>query len=288
MPEDPDDKEDLEDFDIDGERGEPVVDADGVLIPPPPRRPALPPGLIAAGGLLLLALVAVFFVLRKPTPAPTASPAVADATPVPTPFPDTPVDLPALSGSDAYVREAAKGLSSHPQLGAWLAAPDLVRTLTVVIQNVAEGRSPSRFLSFLTPSSRYAAVQKGRVLVPDPKSHAAYDALADGVAAIDVAECARVYRLLAPLFGAAFAELGYPATEFEKTVARAVEVLRSTPVREEMTLRQGKVFLEFADPKLEALPLAQKHLLRMGPRNARLIQGKAAEIAQALGLSAQT
>jgi hypothetical protein len=30
------------------------------------------------------------------------------------------------------------------------------------------------------------------------------------------------------------------------------------------------------------LPLAHKHLLRMGSRNARLIQAKAAELAQAL------
>ena len=281
----PDDQDDLEDFEIDGERKDPPLDADGLLIPPPPRRPSVPPGLLAAGGLLLAALVAVFFVLRKPAPAPTVSPAVMEATPVPTPLGETPVSLPALAESDAFVREAAKALSAHPQLGAWLAAPDLVRTLTVVVQNVAEGRSPSRFLPFLTPSTHYAAIQKGGLLLADPKSHAAYDAFADGVAALDAAECARVYRLLAPLFGAAFAELGYPATEFEKTVSRAVDVLRSTPVRGDITLRQGKVFLEFADPKLESLRLAQKHLLRMGPRNARLIQGKAAEIAQALGLT---
>jgi hypothetical protein len=288
MPDNPDDPDDLEDFEIGGKRDEPLVDADGLLIPPPPRRPSVPPGLLAAGGLLLAAIVAVFFVLRKPAAPPAVSPPVAEPTPVPTPPAEPPVDLPALAESDAFVREAAKGLSSHPQLGAWLAAPDLVRTLTVVIQNVADGRSPSRFLSFLTPGSRYAAVQKGKVLVADPKSHAAYNAFADGVAALDANECARVYRLLAPLFGAAFAELGYPATEFEKTVARAVDVLRATPVRDEIRLRQGKVFLEFADPKLEGLPLAQKHLLRMGPRNARLVQGKAAEIAQALGLSAQS
>jgi len=280
----PDDPDELEDFEIDGERKEPLLDADGLLIPPPPRRPSVPPGLLAAGGLLLTALIAAFFFLRKGDKPPAPSVPTVEATPAPSGPTEAQPILPALAESDAYVREVAKGLSAHPQLGAWLAAPDLVRTLTVVVQNVADGRSPSRFLPFLTPQSRYAAVQKGGVLVADPKSHAAYDAFADGVAALDAAECARVYRLLAPLFGAAFAELGYPATEFEKTVSRAVDVLRSTPVRDDITLRRGKVFLEFADPKLESLRLAQKHLLRMGPRNARLIQGKAAEIAQALGL----
>jgi hypothetical protein len=41
----------------------------------------------------------------------------------------------------------------------------------------------------------------------------------------------------------------------------------------------------FSDPKLEALGPVEKHLLRMGPRNARLVQAKAREIEGALGLS---
>ena len=176
------------------------------------------------------------------------------------------MSLPTLAESDAFVRDAAKGLSTHPQLGAWLAARGLVRTLTVSVQNIGEGRSPALFLPFLTPTVRFQAVQKGSLLVADPKSYAAYDDFADGVAALDAAECARVYGILAPLFAAAYADLGYPGPDFPKAVARAVAVLAATPVADtEVALRRGPSFFEFADPKLEGLSLAQKHLLRMGP-----------------------
>jgi hypothetical protein len=42
----------------------------------------------------------------------------------------------------------------------------------------------------------------------------------------------------------------------------------------------------FADPKLESLGEVEKHLLRMGPRNAGVVQGKARELLAALGLPA--
>jgi hypothetical protein len=272
---------DLDDFEIDG-GGEPPPER-GLVEPPPPRRPPrLPIARLAGGALLAGAILGLVYFLRQPVRPPEPAPTTAPVEP-PSPAPEPTLTLPPLAESDAFVRDLAKGLSSHPQLGAWLAARGLVRTLTVVVQNLGEGRSPARFLSFLTPAVKFEAVDRGGRLVADPRSLAAYDDLADGVAALDAAECVRVYRMLAPLFGAADAELGYPAADFEKAVARALEVIRSAPVPEgEIALRRGRVFLEFADPKLEALPLAHKHLLRMGSRNARLIQAKAAELAQAL------
>jgi hypothetical protein len=243
--------------------------------------------MILTGVALVGAIAAVVFILMRPGPKATTTlpPAVPESLASAPPPREPPVSLPPLADSDAFVRDAAKGLSTHPQLGAWLAARGLVRTLTVSLQNIGEGRSPALFLPFLTPTVRFQSVQKAGQLVADPKSYAAYDDFASGVAALDATECARVYKILAPLFAAAYADLGYPGPDFPQAVARAVGVLAATPVTDaEVVLRRGPSFLEFADPKLEGLSLAQKHLLRMGPRNARLIQKKAAEIAQALGL----
>lgn len=283
-----DEKEDLEDFEID--KSSPPVEGDlepaGQGPGGPRRDPALPWGIILTGLALVGAIGAIVFILMRPGPK-TVPPTLVTAptTLATTPPSAPPVSLPALAESDAFVRELAKGLSTHPQLAAWLASRGLVRTLTVSVQNIGEGRSPALFLPFLTPTVRFQAVPKGSLLVADPKSYAAYDDFASGVAALDAAECARVYGILAPLFAAAYADLGYPGPDFPKAVARAVAVLAATPVADtEVALRRGPSFLEFADPRLEGLSLAQKHLLRMGPRNARLIQKKAAEVAQALGL----
>jgi len=44
------------------------------------------------------------------------------------------------------------------------------------------------------------------------------------------------------------------------------------------------VLYVLADPALEALGPVEKHLLRMGPRNARLVKEKAAALQRALAL----
>lgn len=60
--------------------------------------------------------------------------------------------------------------------------------------------------------------------------------------------------------------------------------LASTPVPDGyVEVRRGNVLWEFRDPALEALSPPQKHLLRMGPANARLVQSKIREIQAALG-----
>jgi hypothetical protein len=43
----------------------------------------------------------------------------------------------------------------------------------------------------------------------------------------------------------------------------------------------------FEDANLESLTAAQKHLLRMGPRNVRIVQLKLRDIAAALGIPAE-
>jgi hypothetical protein len=277
---------DLDDFDIDGD--DRALDRDPAPDEaPPPVAPPRPPWVLvlAAAAVIVSIGAAAYLLWPKPgTAPPTPSPppaASAVATPVPS---EPPIDLPSLEESDPLVRDLARGLSSHAQLGAWLAQRGLVRVLTVSAQNVAEGRSPAPFVRFLTPQTSYGAVTRGSRLVPDPKSHAGYDDVADGIGSIDAAEAARVYRVLRPLFGAAYAELGYAPGDFDRALERALGVIASTPLPEgEVELRKGRVFLEYADPRLEALPLAQKQVLRMGPRNAAIVKAKAAEVAAALG-----
>ncbi len=48
----------------------------------------------------------------------------------------------------------------------------------------------------------------------------------------------------------------------------------------------GPVLYLFADPALEALGPVEKQVLRMGPRNGRIVKAKAAALRQALGLPA--
>ena len=240
-----------------------------------------------AAGILLLAgglLWVVTLVFRHPTAPKAAPPSVASEAPAPA---STPAAAgPALEGSDAFVRDLAKGLSSHAQLAVWLGAKDLVRTLAAVIDNIASGDCPSPHLAFLAPREPFRVVQKrGRTLI-DRKTYARWDSFGEGVAALDAAECARVFRRLTPLFEAAARELGHPegfAPGFKRAAAAILEVpVPDGEVPVVLVVRAQRVY-EYADKRLEALTPAQKQLLRMGPANQRRIQAKLREIQSALG-----
>jgi hypothetical protein len=95
-------------------------------------------------------------------------------------------------------------------------------------------------------------------------------------------------RELHPLLQAAYHALGYPDRNIDAAAAQALQRLASAPVVDgAVEVKAGKGALyEFADDKLEKQSAVAKHLLRMGPRNTKLIQAKANEIAKALELPA--
>jgi hypothetical protein len=272
---------DLDDFDIDNTQPEELEPDHPAPELAEPEGSGWGPRAGIAAGLLLIAgaLAAVLMlVFRHPAPRPTPAPS-AVSTPRPSAAPSVPV--PPLEGSDAFARDLAKGLSSHPQLAVWLAAKELVRTLAAVVDNVAAGNNPSPHLAFLAPKQPFAVIEKRGRTVIDLRSYARWNAFAEGVGAIDSAECARVFGLTEPLLEAAWRELGHPEP-FRKGVAQAAAALLAVPVVEAevpvtQVVRALRVY-EYADPKLEALTPAQKQLLRMGPANVARIQAKVREV----------
>jgi hypothetical protein len=75
---------------------------------------------------------------------------------------------------------------------------------------------------------------------------------------------------------------------FDRTLERAIVMLLRAPVLQgDVALNpQGGVF-SFEDPRVEQLTAAQKQLVRMGPRNARIIKDRLRAIALALGIPAE-
>lgn len=255
-----------------------------------PRRG--PAGPIIAGVVVAVLVTGLgyWFFRRpaKPRPQPTAPASLATPSPSPTPA----LSLPHLDESDTLVRELAKGLSGHPQLALWLATRELVRTFTAAVANVADGESPGPHLGFLAPKGSFGTIRKQGRQVVDPRSYTRYDAVAEGLASLDAAACADVYRRIEPLFEAAYRDRGHPAGGFSKTLARAIATLAEAPVPEGdaavRPVQRALLVYEYVDPELESLSPAQKHLLRMGPGNARKIQAKLRELAAALGFSADS
>ena len=75
---------------------------------------------------------------------------------------------------------------------------------------------------------------------------------------------------------------------FDRTLERAIVSLLATPIPDgPVDVTPRGIVYGYADPDIESVTAAQKHLLRMGPRNARAIQQKLREIALELGMAAE-
>jgi hypothetical protein len=193
------------------------------------------------------------------------------------------VPLPPLAESDGFVRNLVGALSTRPELAQWLARDDLVQLFVVSVDNVAEGRSPRNHLGFLRPKAPFRVTGDPAKPRVDPASWARYDPIGDVVASLDPAATVQLYRELLPLFQQSYEQLGYPGRSFDARFHEAIEQLLATPVPEESP--RVEPFVErylWSDPALEALPQAQKQMLRMGPHNVERIQSKLREIRAAL------
>ncbi len=222
-------------------------------------------------GAAAVVAAVVFFVLRRPAPQPQPQAAQAEAPP-PKP-PDAP--LPPAQKSDADMRKDLASLSPRPEWAEWLGVSDLLDRFVVTVVNVAEDVNPRKQLEFV----------KLKPQKSDRLDTARYNLIADVIASIDARGAAQVVRDLHPLLETSYHKLGYPDRKFDDVATKALQRIIDAPVAEKppRLVPKGLVFA-FADEKLESLGPVEKLLLRTGPRNTKLIQAKAREIAAALDL----
>jgi len=214
---------------------------------------------------------------------PLAEPPPAASEPTATPEPAPAAPLPALADSDPLARELGARVSASPLAAAALEESGVVERFVAAVDQLAEGKAPRRDLDFLRPRGRFLVLGSEPDLRIDPASYRRYDGLAQAVAALDAETVAAAYRRIAPLCEESYRALGYPEGGFETRLRTALKLLASTPRTGDTPplVAQVKRY-EFADPNLESLADAQKQLLRMGPRNAKLVADKLREIEAAL------
>jgi hypothetical protein len=257
--------------------------------PTPTRRPT--GGLIAIAVLVVAATIAgyIAFVWRRPAPAQVATvpPAAAavSATP-PLGAKGESIALPPLDASDTLVRTLVQALTESPAVMAWLPTNGLIRNFTVVVANIADGPTPARHLKVLRPSAPFRIVSRDGGTFVDPRSYDRYATIADAIASVDAAGAAKLYGTLKPRIEEAQRDLG-SSDSFDRTLERAMVTLLNTPATDgSERLKPKGIGYGYADERLENLTPAQKQLLRMGPRHARVVKAKLREIALALGIPA--
>lgn len=239
---------------------------------PPPRRPLLPA--IAAVTALVAAAAAGWLLLRPAQVAPPPAPAVPQAPPLP---PEPP--LPQAAQTDARLVELLGPLSPLPAWQAWLKQTELLDRWVVILDNLVQDETPRRQLSFLAPATPFRARQEGHRWFVDPQSYARYDTVGAVVGSINAAQFASVWRLLQPLLSLAWHASGHPGGDIRAAALQALKRLAAAPVADgPVELQKDGAVYVFVDPKLEKQGAVEKHLLRMGPKNTRLIKAKAGEL----------
>jgi Protein of unknown function (DUF3014) len=247
------------------------------------RRPLGRGEWVAIVAAVVMVAAAVFAWVWKPSaPSPAANAADVPQASVPAAAADDAAPV----VEDPEARASLESLSSDPAFQRWLAvADDLVRRWATATTNVAEGASPRKALDFLAPKGAFAVQQRGGRTVIAPAAYARYDELAAAVASIDADAFARVYQALHPALEGAYRGLGYPGGSFDAVTARALSRIETAPVADgDVAVTADRGAYKFADPKLEGLHDVEKHLLRMGPKNERIVQAKAKQLREALQL----
>jgi hypothetical protein len=227
-------------------------------------------GVVALAAIGLAAYLFLRPRAEAPLPAPVPPPETAAQKPADLP-------LPPAAQSDATLRADFGNVS--PKVQQWLAQPDLLDRFAALVDDLARDVSPRGQLEFLAPKERFR-VEKGKI---DPKSYQRYDAAADAIASVDAQKFLEGVRAVHPLLDSAYHRIANPDGRFDDAAKAALQRLIDAPVVDQpiAVVSQGAND-RFADEKLETLGPVEKQLLRLGPRNTRLIQSKARELLQAM------
>jgi hypothetical protein len=261
---------------------------------------------LAVVAVTLIAIVWFFFradeaVIEEaePTPVPTvqqAAPAdvlTANEEPVDsltlqaqdeTPLQDTSLDavvaveptvkLPELDHSDEEVKAGLLALRWKAGLASLFITEDMIRRFVVNVDNIAQGTLPKSQALFQPMAVKFATLpaEAGAVQL-DPANFDRYEPYLQLLESVSVTEVKRLFEYYYPLMQQAYAELGYPNAQFRLRLQEAIKVLLATPeLAPPLELARPNVYYTYADPEIEALPLAQRQMIRLGPDNQKRLK----------------
>lgn len=214
----------------------------------------------------------------EPEPVPTEP--EPEVQPEPEPVEPEPVTLPELENSTPTVLQNldSADINIRP-----LKSSQLIRDAVVLVDNMSNGGIVRERTIVQRPDGRFSVIEVDGELYIDESTYRRYDALVDWFVSLDPYALAENYELFKPLVQEAYAEIGYPDSDFDNTLLEAIDVVLGTPVPESLVqVEDDNVMYTYANEAYETLPAVQKQLLRMGPENIKRVKQKLREIRRAL------
>lgn len=209
--------------------------------------------------------------LGEPVPEPEAT----DAEPA-----EPARELPPLQQS---TDEIIQRLQQQEQVVEPLQSEQLIRDAVVFVDNLRNGVVVKEAAVVQGPKAQFRVLEQDGKIYIDPRSYDRYNTLVDWFVSLDTNVLVGMLEDYQPLVQEALAEIGYPDTAPETVLLEAIDMLMQTPsVGTVIELTDESVMYRYADPALEALPDAQKQMLRLGPDNMRRVKLKLESLREAL------
>ena len=187
--------------------------------------------------------------------------------------------LPQLNDSDASLRDALSQLTGAQAVGSFLKPDNVVRNLVVTIDNLNRQKLAVDKRPTTPVAGQFQASGDELNATLDPKNYERYQPWVAVIQKLDMQKLAQLYIHYYPLFQQAYQNLGYPNGYFNDRLVEVIDSLLATPTPTgPLQLARPNVMYTFADPSLEARPVGQKLLLRMGPDNAAIVKEKLTQL----------
>jgi hypothetical protein len=160
-----------------------------------------------------------------------------------------------------------------------LVPQDIVRRIVVTIDNLPRQKVAVEKRPLKPVPGQTVTQTAGDEITLSEANYARFAPYVTLLQGMDTRALADLYVRFYPLFQQSYEDLGYPGQYFNDRLVEAIDDLLATPeIAKPVALVQPRVFYEFADARLEALPAGQKMLLRMGPQNAAVLKAKLREL----------
>lgn len=223
-----------------------------------------------------------------------APPIVADIVPDIVETPVTPaIVLPKLDDSDDFVNSKIAKLSWRKELLHLVLSDDLVRRVVVFTDNFAQGEIAYSHLPLQSPQGRYLIEKQAHditdniaetrqsvdTFIVSAKNQARYLPYIDLIHSFEPEVLVAEFIEIEPLFAQAYRELGYGDKAFRTVLQSAIDRILDIKIPNDAgVLVQPSVAYKYQQQSIEALPAADKFLLRLGKENLLQLKAVALEL----------
>ncbi|WP_114325198.1 DUF3014 domain-containing protein [Candidatus Colwellia aromaticivorans] len=213
--------------------------------------------------------------------------------------------LPSLDNSDDWLKLKLPEITWRKELLKLIIDEDMIRRFVVFTDNFAQGIIAYEHSPFILPNAKFTpAIEsvsfqqsfqkpeqtdsdsplpvKQNVWQWNENSSRRFSLYVDLLRSMDSENLVQWYSEIKPLIDEAYTELGYE-DDFTRTLQDAItRVLDMELPKSSMALIQPSVMYKFADSELEALPDADKLLLRLGKDNLLVMKSVLLELHEKL------